>query len=199
MSVKGINLIPEDIRFSWRMRRLRGYLAAGAVLYLLLLTSVFMSQRASISYKKTGLNALLQQKEMLIANSAQYSELQARMREIQTTETDIKKRLQTAALLAEKRVLWSSVLKRLSRDIPGTVWLKSISTSDEAAGKAMRFIGSSTTSKGVAEFLFMLENSPVFRTPALSYSQKKDFDSTTVYEFEITAGLKRTEETYHEW
>lgn len=200
MTIKGINLIPEDVRFAWRLKRLRAFLSTFAFLYLLTLALIFMSQRTAAAAKKAQLNALIQQKEMLIANSAQYSELQARHREIQTTETELKKRLETAAGLAEKSISWAAVLRRLSRDMPENVWLKSITTSDDPGqGKTLKFIGSSTTSRGVADFLFMLENSPHFHNAALSYSQKKDFDKTTVHEFEITAGLKRTEETVHEW
>lgn len=200
MTIKGINLIPEDVRFAWRLKRLRAFLTAFAFLYLLTLALIFMSQRTAVAAKKAQMNALIQQKEMLIANSAQYSELQARHREIQTTETELKKRLEAAAGLAEKSISWAAVLRRLSRDMPENVWLKSITTSDdEAQGKTLKFMGSSTTSRGVADFLFMLENSPHFHNAALSYSQKKDFDKTTVHEFEITAGLKRTEETVHEW
>lgn len=197
--IKGINLIPEETQRSWRLKKWRAALSVLAAAYLAVLAFVYTGQRAVIKEKRNEATALGQKKGMLIANSAQYAELQTKFKEIKETESSLKKRLELASMLADKRISWSAVLKRLSHDIPGGVWLKSLSTSDDKGAKKFRFLGSATTNRALADFMFTLENTGYFQDPTLSYSQKKDYDKTTVYDFEVSVNLKKTGEIMYEW
>lgn len=199
--IRGVNLIPEDIQHGWRMARVRAALTVVAVIYIAGLALAFYGQWNVISRKKTELKRLEEQKLSLVGSSTQFSELQTRFKDIQQTETDLKRRLDVATGLAQKRISWSLILKWLSRNTPKDVWLKSVSTSDDQTShaKKVRLLGTSITNEEIAEFMFTIENSGYFQDTALSYSQKRDIDKTTVYDFEISANLRKTGEVMYEW
>ncbi|MEK7679208.1 MAG: PilN domain-containing protein [Deltaproteobacteria bacterium] len=200
MTVNGINLIPEDIRQVWRIARWKLYIWPLFALWAVALVIIYLGQRSDIAGKRKEDGFLAQEKGMLIAGSAQYAELSARFSDIQKTESELKNRLSLAKDLSDKRIAWSVVLKRLSHDIPPDVWLKGITTSDgDQRQKKVKFVGSAGTGKAVADFVFMLENSGYFTDVELSYAQKRDFDSMTVYDFEILTALKVTNEVVYEW
>lgn len=200
MTVKGINLIPDDIRLVWRIGRWKLYIWPLFALWAVALVLIYLGQRSDMAGKRKEEGMLAQEKGMLIAGSAQYAELSARFSDIQKTESELKNRLSLAKDLSDKRIAWSVVLKRLSHDIPRDVWLKGMTTSDgDQRQKKVKFVGSARTGKAVADFVFTLENSGYFTDVELSYAQKRDFDSMTVYDFEILAALKVTDEVIYEW
>lgn len=198
--MKTINLIPDDIRAEWRLKGVRKALLAAALLYLAALGAVYMSQRSRISSIRAERAAALAEKEDLISRSAEFLELTRKYREIQQAESGLRKKLSLASDITGKRVSWSTVLKRLSHDMPAVVWLRSLSTSDvQGAGKKVRFLGSSTSNRGITDFVFTLENTAYFQDVALLYSQKRDFKSGTVYDFEVSALLKKADDIMYEW
>ena len=114
------------------------------------------------------------------------------MTEIQQAEAELKKKFEVSAILSEKRIAWSTLLKRLSNDIPGNVWLRTFSTSDinDQAGKKIRFV--ILRQQGCVEFVFMLENSGYFEATLL-YTQKKNYGTNSFHDFEVYSTLKTEE------
>lgn len=198
---RGINLIPEEIQAGWRLRRIRTALAGAAAVYLALMFMVFMTQISRINSKKAALAFAAGERDALLAKNAPYLELAKKYKELQQAEAELKKKLNVTSDLNEKRVSWATVLKKLSYDVPQGVWLRSISTSDIQGtnGKKIRFLGTSRTNKGITDFVFTLENAPHLQDVALSYSQKRDYKSSTVYDFEIYAALRKTDGIMYEW
>ncbi len=197
--IKGINLIPDEIKDEWRLRKWRRAFVLAAAIYLAFLGALYYSQYSVVRERRAEELALLQEKESFAGKSAVYLELSRKINETRLAEADLKKRLNVTEGLAEKRISWSTVLKRLSRDVPQGLWLKSLSTLDAGGGKKLRVLGSALSNRAVADFIFTLENSGYFENVALSYTQKRDFDSGTVYDFELNASLKKTGEVMYEW
>lgn len=200
--IKGINLIPDDIQRQWRIQGIRKSLSAVAVVYLVILSLVFINQRLAISEKKAEAAGILTQRDALISKSSQYSELSTKLRGIQQAEAELKRRLSLTSDLSDKRISWSAILKKLSNDIPSGVWLKSLSTSDiqGSGGKKIRVLGNSSSNRAIADFIFTLENSGYFQDVSLSYSQKKEIaNKSLVYDFEVYMTVKRTDEIMYEW
>jgi Tfp pilus assembly protein PilN len=196
-----INLIPEEVRRAWRLRRWRRAFAAAVVVYLAFLGFIYLGQRSEIRLKLAEAAALDAERAELVSRNAGYADLSRRFADIQRTEAELKTRLDVSGSLALRRVSWSTVLKRVSRDMPAGVWLKTLSTSDAdgAQGKKLRFLGSALTGKAAADLVFALENTAYLTDVTLSYLQKKETTSANVYEFEIYATLKKTDEIMHEW
>lgn len=198
--IKGINLIPDDLKSRWRLRKVRKALIAAAAVYLVFLGAVFTSQRAGISEKKAELASLRAELDSLASSGSRHMEFAMSLKRIKAAEAELNGRLSAASGLSGKRIAWSSVLKKLSHDIPGGVWLRSISTADADGGsKRLKMLGSASTNKGIADFIFTLENSGYFDDVKLSYTQKKDYGKDFVFEFEIYMDLKDTGEVMHEW
>jgi Tfp pilus assembly protein PilN len=200
LRVKGINLVPEDIL---RQTRLAGYktgLRAVAVLYVIIMAIIYISQRRTLDAKSSDELSLIKQRDGLIAMSLQYAALSKRVADIQKAEDDIKKRLSVSGDLALKRISWAALLKRMSRDIPSNVWLKSLSTSDaqEVGGKKIRFIGSAASNRGVSDLVFALENAGYFHDVQLVFAQKREGGTDTLYDFEVTADVKRIDDILHD-
>ncbi len=194
-----INLIPEDLlleRWAGKMRRI---FAAVLVLCLILLGAVFYKQRTTLDARHSELDALIREKEKLLSKSAVYAELAQKVKDAETSGTELKKRLSQAGELAGRRISWATVLKRLSREAPADVWLKSLSSSDAGEQKRLKFTGSAVSNSAVADFVFMLENTPYFQDVALAYTQKKDVQGGSVYDFEIGLNVRKTEEIVYEW
>jgi len=200
MKIKGINLVPDDIKRGWRARRIRTALAAAGCVYLALLLAFFLVERSGLKRKLREVSEAAAERDSLVTGSLVYKDLTQKLNTTRQKEAELRKMLAAASGLAEKRISWSTILKRLSRDMPENVWLRGLSTSDleDGGGKRVRFAGSSTSNRGVAAFVFVLENAGYFHDVTLSYSQKKELESATVYEFEIFAGLKLTAEAAHE-
>jgi Tfp pilus assembly protein PilN len=201
-----INLMPEEIRRNWRLRRIRILLVVVSLVYLAGLGALYMKQRSMVSDMQTEVETLSTEKAALAARNIEYRELTISLAETRKSEAEIKRRLETATRLAGNRVSWSTVLRRLSRDVPGGVWLRTLSTSDlgEAApgggvGKKIRFLGSALSNNSVADFIFTIENSGYFTDVDLSYSQKREVLSRTVYDFEVSAALKLTNDITYDW
>lgn len=200
MIIKGINLVPEDIRRQWRMTGYKTGLRAVVVLYVIVIAIIYINQRRTLDAKLADEQALIKQRDGLIAMSLQYAELSRRFADIQKAEGDIKKRLVVSGDLAFKRISWAALLKRMSRDIPSNVWLKSLSTSDgqEAGGKKIRFTGNAASNKGVSDLVFVLENAGYFHDVQLVYAQKRAGGMGTLYDFEVTADIKRVGDILHD-
>ncbi len=197
MTVKGINLIPDEVKREWRQKRLKAVFVVLAVLYLGALVLVFLNQRSELNARTAELKTLTLQKEQLVEKSARYVELRTKLDSIRRSESALEKRFALAGVIAAKRISWSVVLKRLSRDIPGGVWLRSLSTSGDGPENIVRFLGTATSNMAVADLVFTLENAGYFVDVDLSYSQKRDFGSKTVFDFEIAAKLKKTIEVMY--
>lgn len=193
MHVKGINLVPEDIL---RQTRLAGYktgLRASAALYVIIIAIIYINQRRSLDAKLAEEFSLVKQRDGLVAMSLQYADLSRRFADIQKAEGDIKERISVSGDLTLKRISWAALLKRMSRDIPANVWLKSLSTSDaqDVGGKRIRFIGFAASNKGVSDLVFALENAGYFHDVQLVYAQKREGNTSSLYDFEVTADVKR--------
>ncbi len=197
--VKGINLVPDDVKMGWLVRRVRRRLYAAIVLCVAFISYVFIGQWGLVRAKNAELLDIEREKASLSAQSSVYAELTGKLAEVRLRQGEVKKRMEAAVGLTKGRVIWSDVLKRLSADIPEDVWLRALSTAEGQAGapaalpsggKRMRILGSSLTNKGITEFVFMLENSGVFTDVALSYAQKKEIGAVVVYDFEAYASVK---------
>lgn len=197
--IKGINLIPAEIKSNWRLKKIRRLIAVAAVCYLAAIAALYVNQRMTLAARSAELESLRKEKTLIAEKSAEYSSLKARLEEISRSETALNKRLALATGLAEGRISWSYILRRLSNDIPKGVWLRSLSTSDMDAGKgkSVRFLGSAISNRAVAGLIFTLENSGYLSDVVLSYTQKRDFDSKTVFDFEVTGALRMSAEVMH--
>ncbi len=198
--IKGINLIPEELSRYYRLRKWRRIIIFFSCVYVISLASIFMYQRYLISQKMVELKRLVVEKEVLVAKSQEYTRILQRIQDIQRREEEIKRRFAFLSEVEKKRITWSGMLKRISNDIPDGVWLRGMSTSDieKTEGKRIRFLGSAVSNRGVAEFIFTLENSPIFGDISLAYLQKREQDSITVYDFEVHANLQRTDGIIYE-
>lgn len=186
--VKGVNLIPADVRRSWLYARVRKGVYAAFVVYVGILTILFFNQRVVLAEKRAEVKEMERALSEAIAGSTEYAALKEKEAAVTAAEGELRRRLASAAGLAGAGIPWSGLLKRLSHDIPGRVWLRSLSTSDlgDGAAKRVRFLGSALSNRAVADFIFTLENSGDFRDVRLAYTQKRDFDEKTVYDFEIS-------------
>jgi len=199
--MKGINLIPDEIQKGWRIRKWRLAFAASAACYLLFLAAVFALQRMELKGLKAAEAALISQKDALSQRSSEYALLTKKLSDIHAAEGELSQRIGVASELKDRRVSWSFVLKKLSHEVPKGVWLRSLSTSDVqgTTDKKVKFLGSATNNRAIADFIFKIENSGSFRDAALSYSQKREMGGTSVYDFEVYATLRKTGEVIYEW
>ncbi len=197
--IKGINLMPDEIKEGWRLKRWRRTFILAAAAYLVVPGLVYFRQQTVIREKRAEEAALLKEKASLAGKDAIYTELSRRIRDVRQAETELKKNVNVTADLVDKRISWSTVLKKLSHDAPQGLWLKNLSTSDAAGGKKLRVLGAALSNRAVADFIFTLENSGYFDNVALSYTQRRDFDSETIYDFELSASLRKTDEVMYEW
>lgn len=198
--IKGINLVPDEIRSEWKAKKIRSYLIMAGVFYAAALVSIFFGQVSVINAKRAELSNAETERAGIAVKSAMYSQLVMKFREIEGSQAELKKRYSVSAELNDKRMPWSVVLKKLSRDIPPNIWLKSLSTSDSQAmsEKKIRVIGNAASNKAIADLVFALENSGYCKDVALTYSQKNDIGQASVYEFDISAVIKKTDDMAYE-
>lgn len=196
--VKGINLIPDDIKDSRRLKRWRRAFMLAAALYLVILGLVYLRQYSVIREKRAEESALLKEEEPFAGRGAVYTELSRRIRDARQAEGELKKRLNAGAGVIDRRVPWSMVLKKLSHDVPQGMWLNGLSTTDAANGKKLRVLGSALSNRAVADFVFTLENSNYFENVSLSYTQRRESGSRIVYDFELSASLRKNDEVIYE-
>jgi Tfp pilus assembly protein PilN len=197
--IQGVNLIPEEIKRQWRLKRLRTVFISIAVAYIACLGLVYANQLSVLEKKKGEVRALEDEKAALIAKNVQYGEILTKINDTKRREVDLKRRLAIVSSLVEDHISWSTVLKTLSLEVPRRVWLRSLSTSDKKGeGKTVKFLGSALSHGAVADFVFMLENSAFFHEVNLSYTQKKEFNTNTIYDFEVFAGLRKETGLTHE-
>lgn len=210
--INGINLIPLEIQAKWKRRKVRALFYTAAGIYILLLGAFYYNIHSGVVVKRASLTALEERKQKIELQGVEYQSLTATIAGIKNNERDLKKRLDLAAGLTRDRVLWSTVLKRISNDLPAGIWLKSITTSDAAlsaaalsAGgtdsgdKQIRLLGSGLTTAAVSDLIFTLENSGYFGNVRLAYTQKKELEAGTVYDFEVLTRLKRGVEGIYGW
>lgn len=199
-AVKGINLVPEDIQARWRAWKRRKALLTVGVVYVAALLLVFVNQRVVLHGKRAVIASIEAERTGLAAKGSEYERLSRRLAEVRQAEAELKKNFEASAVLAQKRVAWPLLLKRLSNDIPGSVWLKTLSTSDinGEAGKKLRFVGTASSNRSVSEFVFMLENSGYFDDAVLLYTQKKEYGTNAYYDFEVNAALRKNDEMMYE-
>lgn len=199
-TVKYINLVPEDIQARWRLWKRRKALLSVAAVYAAALILVFINQRVVLHGKRAAVASIEAERNSLAAKGSEYERLSRQLAEVRQAESELKKNFEAGAALAQKRIAWPVLLKRLSNDIPDNVWLKTLSTSDinEQGGKKMRFVGTAASNRAVSEFVFMLENSGYFEDAVLLYTQKKEYGANSYYDFEVNSTLKKTEEIMYE-
>ncbi len=205
--IKGINLIPVEIQESFKRRKVRVLFYASVALYILLLGALYYSIHSSVSAKRFKLAALEEQRRGIELEGAEYQSLTATIAGINSNEQDLKRRLDLASGLTRDRVLWSSVLKRMSNDLPKGIWLRSMTTSDISGAlsgsgkgdKQVRLHGSGLTPNSVSDLIFTLENSGYFWNVRLAYTPKKELEAGTVYDFEVITRLKRGVEGIYGW
>lgn len=199
-TVKYINLVPEEIQTQWRAWERRKVLLAVAAVYVAALLLVFINQRVVLHGKRAVIASIAAERNSLAAKGSEYERLSRRLAEVRQAEAELAKNFEASAVLAQKRIAWSIVLKRLSNDIPKDVWLKTLSTSDinGQSGKKMRFVGAAASNRSVSEFAFMLENSGYFEDAVLLYTLKKEYGAKPYYDFEVNSTLKKSEEITYE-
>ncbi len=205
--IKSINLIPLEIQKGWRRRQVRVVFYACAVLYVVLLGALYYINHSAVVAKRDKLVELEQRRMVLERQGREYLSLKAQLTGVTAKEQDMKRRLDLSSGLTRDRVIWSTVLKRMSNDLPGGVWLKSMTTSDigaatkESGGgvKQVRLLGSGLTNSAVSDLIFTLENSGYFNNVQLAYTQKKELESGTVYDFEVQVRLKKGVEGIYGW
>jgi len=197
--IKGITLIPDEIKREWLRKKVRKTLIAAATAYIILLGSVFFIQRGSLEAKGAEAIAVAAEKERVISKGSGYAELAMRLQQAKQSEAEIAKKLSVTAGLS--RTAWSQVLKRLSHDVPQGVWLRGISTADLTGGgaKRVRVMGSATANKAIADFIFTLENSGFFSSVTLAYTQKRELQAGQAYDFELYMNINKTGETSYDW
>lgn len=196
--IKGINLIPDEVKFEWRFSRIRFIVKISAVIYIAVFFLLYLNQTKNAGAKLKEISSLNAQKQQLTTANAQFFDLHGKFDELKKTEQDMKKRVEIAASLDEKKLSWSAVLKRLSVEMPTGIWLKNFTTSDEAGVRKIKITGSAMSNKAISDFIFHLENMGFLHDVLLGYSQKKDLAKAVIYDFEITANLTRTEELAYE-
>lgn len=195
---EGINLISDEIRRGRSVKRWKTLLAAAALLYLGLLGAVYTNQKIVLSGREAQLRVLEQEKAALVASNKEYARLIREIRAVDKSEVELKTRLEGVSALVSDHTRWSSVLKALTHHIPRHLWLRGLSSSDikgERAGggagfKRLKFVGRATASTAVSEFIFLLENSRNFDDVNLTYSQKREYKTMALYDFEVTARFK---------
>ncbi len=203
--IKGINLIPLKIQMSWKRARVKRLFYITVATYVVLLSALYFNVYSAVAAKRGDLTRLEEKRVKIASKSTEYLRLVSVLSGINKDEVDLKKRLDLASGLTRDRVLWSNVLKRLSNDIPGGVWLKSLTTSDTGSGKTgtaskrVRLLGSGITNSAVSDLIFILENSGYFHNVRLVYTQKKGLETGIVYDFEVNAELKKGVDGIYGW
>lgn len=196
--IKGINLIPDDIKKGRLRQKVRKAIIGACMAYLVLLGGVFIQQRSAVAAKRAAAAQAAAEKEALLSKGSGYLELSKRLQLVKQSEAELSRKLGAAAGLS--RTAWSNVLKRISSDVPDGLWLRGVSSSDaEAGGKRIRVLGSAVANRAIADFIFTLENSGYFSSVTLAYTQKRELEDANVYDFELYMNLRKTDETTHGW
>ena len=196
----GINLIPDEIRRARLIKKVRTGLIATGVVYVAVLGIVFAGQRMEIKNRNAALSAIEARRDSFLSSGARQADLGRRLADIRRAEGELTQKLNATAGLSGKKIAWAYVLKRLSTDLPEGVWLRGISTSEAGTAlKRVRITGSAISNRPVAEFISALENSGLFTDLSLTYTQKREHPSGSVYDFELYMDLKKTGETVHDW
>lgn len=196
----GINLIPDDVVRERLVRKVRTGLVVFGVFYAVVLGGVYAAQRMDLNAKKASLSEVESRGASLFSKDAHHAELGKKLAEVKRLETELTQKISAAAGLSGKKVAWAHVLKRLSADVPEGLWLRVVSTSEtDSALKRLRVAGSALSNRPVAEFISALESSGLYKDLSLTYTQKRESASGTVYDFELFMDLKRTAETVHDW
>lgn len=196
--VKGINLVPDDIRQGWKIKRLKTGFIVFSVLYIAIIAAFWGRQAFVLYEKKADLEGLEAERAALAAKNSDYLTLSNKLSEIRRHEGEIRKRFEASEGLSGKKIAWSLVMRKLSHELPPKVWLKTLSTSDAGAEKKVRFLGGAASNRAVSEFVFKLENSGYFKDASLSYIQRREAGESMVYDFEVYALLKPSDEIIHE-
>ncbi|OGP15102.1 MAG: hypothetical protein A2054_03655 [Deltaproteobacteria bacterium GWA2_55_10] len=196
--IKGINLIPDDIKKGWLKKKVRKALLGAGIAYFVLLGGVVVQQRSAVAAKRVEAAQAAAEKEGLLSKGSGYLDLSKRLQLAKQSEAELSKKLGAAAGLS--RIAWSNVLKRISNDVPEGLWLRGVSSSDaEAGGKRIRVLGSAAANRAVADFIFTLENSGYFSSVTLAYTQKRELEAGHVYDFEVYMNLRKNEDTTNDW
>ncbi|MBI2400841.1 MAG: PilN domain-containing protein [Deltaproteobacteria bacterium] len=196
----GINLIPDEIKRARLIKKARTGLIATGVVYVAVLGLVFAGQRMEINDRKADLSAVEAKRDSLLSSGTRQADLGRKLADIRRAEAELTQRLNATAGLSGKKIAWAHVFKRLSAEMPEGVWLRGISTSEAGAAlKRVHITGSATSNRPVAEFISALENSGLFMDLSLTYTQKREQSSGSVYDFELYMDLKKNGETVHDW
>ena len=200
--IERINLIPDEMLIGKKAGQKRPFIIGILILYVLGLGAVYIYQKAKVRERLNNVEETRRQRDELIAQNARYREVIERISLAQKREEDIKKRLAVISSLLEDRVYWSEILRNTTHRIPDGIWLTSLSTNDlakvsgkppaESTGsKGVKFNGTALSNSTIAAFVFALENSRDFGNVVLAYSQKNEFQGRDLYDFEISADLRK--------
>lgn len=195
-TIEWINLLPEEIERARRKAQLKPILVGFLLFYVTILGSSYLYHRSQIGKALVQLKGLKKEKDTLIAKNVSYKEVIDRINLTKQREGEIKKRLDVIGSLLGERIYWSGILKGITHLVPEGLWLTSLSTHElsKGTGKGIKFTGMALSNLEIAQFIFAMENSPIFGKVSLVYSQKKEFKGKEYYEFEITTELKRRKE-----
>ena len=200
--IERINLIPDEMLIGKKAGQKRPFIIGILILYILGLGAVYIYQKAKVKERLNNVEQTRRQRDELIAQNARYREVIERINLVQKREEDIKKRLAVISSLLEDRVYWSEILRNTTHRIPDGIWLTSLSTNDlgkgsgkppaeSTGGKGVKFNGTALSNSAIAAFVFALENSSDFGNVVLAYSQKNEFQGRDLYDFEISADLRK--------
>lgn len=200
--IERINLIPDEILIDKKAVQKRPLIISVFVIYFLCLGAVYIYQKAKVKKRLNNVEQARMQRDELIAQNTRYREVIERINLVQKREEDIKKRLAVISAILEERIYWSEILRNLTHRIPDGIWLTSLSTNDLAkvpgkspadsiGGKGVKFNGTALSNSAIAAFVFALENSSDFENVVLVYSQKNESQDRDLYDFEISADLRR--------
>lgn len=200
--IERINLIPDEILVDKKAVQKRPLIISILVLYFLCWGAVYVYQKAKVKKRLNNVEQARMQRDELMAQNTRYREVIERINLVQKREEDIKKRLAVISSILEERVYWSEILRNLTHRIPDRIWLTSLSTYDLAkgegkpqtgsiGGKGVKFNGTALSNSAIAAFVFALENSSDFENVVLVYSQKNESQDRDLYDFEISADIRR--------
>lgn len=196
ITIEKINLLPEDIKRAREKARLKPMLVFFAAVYIFICGFVYIYQKMEIRDKVKKAGSIKNEINAIVEQGSRYQQVMEQINITEKKGEEINKRLQSVGVIMKKQVKWSAVLKEITNIIPDNVWLTSLAVYDLSKekkpkeGRGLKFTGAALSNKLLARFIASLENSLQFHNVHLQYSQKREVDSKSFYDFEITAEIK---------
>jgi len=195
---KRINLIPSAFKVKQRYD-LRKIVSTCVILSLIAIGLIHLHQITSIQRYKKEIATYQMTKGKLLKEKVTLENILLDWEAVSVEEKRIDKIATVIEEINNRRIIWSEVLKRITRIIPPALWLVRLRVIEEELeenrgqkleiAKKLILKGSSLDNVGVTDFLTHLEESGIFSKVTLEYSQKKILGTETVFDFEIKGEL----------